>query len=464
MRELKPRAKLATEANTLSSAAQLVRYRSTTYIPADFETLDVSVPPAPERTIWLPLTRPGLRALAGDMFSTLFATDSELASFDYMVAQTATYQPDAMSSLLIRTEEGLMELNDEGVLSPATGEFRPNALRPMLNVDQADKDRVFAVISGWLDSDQEAESLLSHLATSLAPGWSAVKYILLLGDGRNGKSLMLKMLASLFGPENVANVTRQSIAEQNPVVTELNGKLLNIVYDGRAEYLKDSGTEKSLIAGEPVPIRKLYESTSTTVQTNALFLEGLQKEPKSHDKSSALQKRLVRFQFPNVYPLNHRFERHMLTEETLGAFLSLLVDRYVTEDTIAARLMPTTRSLELQLESMFTNSIGLQFLKHMEETDAFGARGLLGSPMSELVAKFQSWRLKENDLGTWAEPDVMGLFGPLLTTERKSARDLHGQPRKIRVITSYKAEAAAFIESLKGETDDADVIEALVEE
>jgi hypothetical protein len=199
------------------------------------------------------------------------------------------------------------------------------------------------------------------------------------------------------------------------------------------------------------------------VQTNALFLEGLQREPKSHDKSSALQKRLVRFQFPNVYPLNHRFEKHMLTGETLGAFLSLLVDRYVTEHTIAERLMPTKRSLELQLESMFTNQIGLQFLKHREETDAFGAVGLLGSPMAELVSAFQSWRIKENDLGTWAEPDVIGLFGPLLNTERKSVRDAQGKPRKVRIVTSFKTEAAAFIESLKGDADDEDIA-ALVED
>lgn len=462
MLELKTKKELASYAYTLGTSLELVRNRSITYIPADYETLDTSVAPPPERAIWLPYTRHDLKLRAATQFDTMFGSDSELASFEFMVSQAAQQVDGSPTSLLVKTPEGLRELDPQGQLLVPTGEFRPNFLTPMLNVAGEDKARVFEVISGWLNSDEEAESLLHHVATSLSPGWSAVKYILLLGDGRNGKSVMLKMLHRLFGQQNVSTVTRQAISEQSAVVTELNGKLLNIVYDGRAEYLKDSGTEKSLVAGEPVPIRKLYESTATIVQTNALFLEGLNREPKTHDKSSALQKRIVRFQFPNVYALDHRFEKSMLNERMLGAFLSLLIDRYVTEDEVATKLAPTTKAIELQLEQMFANSIGLQFLKHVEETDAMKAVGLLGEPVSKLVQMFQSWRLKENDLGTWAEPDVVAVFQPLINTERKSQR-VNGEVRKVRVITSFKTEAQAYLDSLKGD-EDAALLSAVVEE
>jgi phage/plasmid-associated DNA primase len=286
--------------------------------------------------------------------------------------------------------------------------------------------------------------------------------VLLLGEGRNGKSLLLKMLESLFGKANVSNVTRQNISEQSPVVLDLNGKLLNVVYDGQAVYLKDSGAEKTLIAGEPFGIRRLYESTATLVQTSALFVEGLQKEPKSNDKSSALQKRLVRFMFPNVYALDHKFEKSMLKEESLGAFLSLLIDRYVKEDEVAQRLAPTQKAIELQLEHMYVNSLALQFLKWHEETDALGIQSLLGEEVSHLVKAFQSWRLKENDLGTWAEPDVVALFTPLINTERRSVR-VDGKPRKIRVFTSLKDESTAFLNTMKGSDDEA-ILDALVDD
>lgn len=462
MLELKVKKELAKEANLMAAGFKLVRYRSITYMPADFETLETSVTPAPERTVWLPLTRDRVRNIAAVQYQTLFSTDGELASFDFMVAQAATQVDHAVQSLLVRTESGLQELDDKGQLVEVSGDFRPHYVLPVLNTDSKEKARIFGVISEWLNSDEEAESLLSHLATSLAPGWSAVKYVLLLGEGRNGKSVMLKMLQSLFGSDNVANVTRQAMSEGSAVVTELNGKLLNIIYDGRAEYLKDSGTEKSLVAGEPAPIRRLYESTATLVQTNALFLEALNREPKTHDKSTALQKRLVRFQFPNPYALDHAFERSMLTPAALGAFLSLLVDRYVTEDQLAVRLAPTKKAIELQLEQMFSNSMGLQYLKYVEETQAMGTKGLLGTPISDLIPGFRSWRLKENDLGTWAEPDVLALFGPLVHTERKTQR-VNGSPRKVRVITSFKDEAAAFIANLEGANDDAALLNAVVD-
>jgi hypothetical protein len=296
----------------------------------------------------------------------------------------------------------------------------------------------------------------------LSPGWSAVKYILLLGVGRNGKGVLIKMLHGLVGSENISHVTRQHMAENNPVVTELNGKLLNLIYDGQAEYLKDTGTEKSLVAGEPVPIRKLYDSNTTTVQTNALFVEGLNHEPKSKDKSSALQKRLVRYHFSNVYPLNRAFEKKMTSEKMLGAFLSLLIDHYVLEDELAEKLALTSKAMELQLEHMFTNSIGLQFLKNFDLVSAGGIDDMVGLTIDDLVQKFRAWRLAEGDSGQWAEPDIVGLFDPLVETDRVSKR-VNGKPRKVRAVRTLRPEARSFIENQK-EDEDAELLDAVVEE
>ncbi len=449
MLELKTKKELAAHAFTMAQGYSLVRHRNVTYIPADFETQDTSVTPPSDRTIWLPLSRTDVRRMGAEQYDILFATDSELSSFEFMVSQYANQEHEQADTLLIRTEQGLCQLTPKGTLVPPTGNFVANTVMPMLNTDEAAKQHVFEVFSEWLDSDVEAESLLTHLATILSPGWSAVRYVLLLGEGRNGKSVMLKMVQSLFGQHNVSNVTRQHIAEQSAVVTELNGKLVNIIYDGRAEYLKDSGTEKSLIAGEPAPIRKLYESTATMVQTNALFLEGLNREPKSSDKSSALQKRLVRFQFPNVYPLNHQFEKHMLSEETLGAFLSLLIDRYVLEDEVAVRLQPTRKAVELQIEHMHTNNLSLQFFKYLEDADPLGAKVLIDQTMDVAVQMFQAWRIKENDLTPWAAPDVANHLLPLVESTRKSIRE-DGKIRKVRLITSFKQDALDFLDTLEG--------------
>jgi hypothetical protein len=451
----------AKHAHTMAASFELVRYKGVTYIPAHFETGDTSSPPAPAETMWLPIDRTGIQRLARDQYDMLFGTDGELSGFDFMVAQNCHQVDDTVTSLLVRTEEGLRRLNGSGVLKDPTGDFVPNTILPMLNDDDTLRKEVFSVIAEWVDSEDEARALLRHLATCLAPGWSAVKYLLFLGEGRNGKSVLLKMVQHLFGRHNVSNVTRQSIAEKSPAVLDLNGKLVNIVYDGQEEYLKDSGAEKTLIAGEPFGIRRLYESTATLVQTNALFIEGLQKEPKSKDKSTALQKRLVRFQFPNVYAQDNAFEKHMLSEPILGAFLGLLIEHYVHEHEVAVELAPTEMAMALQLEHMYANSLALQFLKHVEETDPLGVAGaIVGETLHQVIQRFQSWRIKENDLGSWSEPDVAAQLQPLVTTERKSAREA-GKVVKIRTITSLKPEAKAFIDTLKGDEDGS---ESLVED
>jgi phage/plasmid-associated DNA primase len=460
MLELKTKQALAKEAHSLAGSCSLVRYHNQTYMPVDFESMEYDPPPEPDRTIWVPMTQDKLRRVAAKQYDTLFGNDAELRNFEFMVAQNSDHKDRQISHLLIKTADGLKLLSDSGELKDVDGQFVPNAIVPKLNTKKKDKDRVLKVIQEWVGSKEEAESLLYHLATALAPGWSAVKYIILLGEGRNGKSVLLKMLMALFGRENVSSVTRQHISERSPVVTDLNGKLLNIVFDGQSTYLKDSGDEKSLVAGETVAVKKLYESTPVLVQTTALFIEGLNREPKSHDKSSALQKRIVRFLFPNTYELDHKFEREMLSEDSLGAFLSILIDHYVKEDEAAAKLAPTKQALELQLEHMFVNSVGLQFLKYVEETDVEGAVGLLEIAMPDLVQRFQSWRVRENDLSTWAEPDVLALFNSLVNTERRTKGRVGGTPRKVRVLTSFKPEARAFLDSLMEGADDEQALEA----
>lgn len=463
MLQLKTKKELAEAAHSMASSFVLVRHRGALYMPVDYETSVFGHQvPDPERTIWTRLTREELRRAAATQHGILFQSEGELASFEYMTGQFSDTQDDAPKTMLMKTHHGLRELQSDGKTTDPTGLFVPNAILPMLNEDQDEKDRVFEVIVNWLADEDQAHSLLAHVSTSLAPSWPAVKYILLLGEGRNGKSTFLKMLVRLYGAQNVSNVTRLDIAEKQPTVTDLNGKLLNVVFDGPAEYLKDSGMEKSLIAGEPVSIRKLYESTPTIVQTNGLFIEGLNQEPKSKDKSTALQKRLVRFQFPNVYALDHSFERSMLTEKALGALLSLLLDHFVTEDAVAVALAPTAKALELQVEHQLDNSLGAQFLQHLARTAATGADELLDETIPDVTAKFKSWRVRQDDLGTWPESDVVKQLNAYINIERKSQRLPGGKVTKVKKVTSFKPDALAILASMEGTPDGSDSVEALV--
>lgn len=446
----KNRQDLAQEAERLAQSFSYVRYGHVTYVPQHYLTGDESVTPPPEETVWIPLTKQDIQQRAQHQFNTLFETDQQLSSFEFMVAQCSRQVTGIIPSLLVRTSEGLRTLNGDGTLSPPTGEFIPNTLKVPLNPDPDAKQVVLETISRWLDSEEEAIAMLRHFATALSPHWSAVKYILLLGSGRNGKSLMMHMLQTIFGQENCSSVTRQDISDRSPGIIDLNGKLLNLVFDGMAVYLKDSGMEKSIIAGEAVGIRRLYSSEMTPVQTNALFIEGLNREPKTTDKSTALQARIMRFWFPNTYPQDQVFWDRMLAPDMTGALLSLMIDNYVQPHNAAVMLAPTETAMQLQLEHMYENSYALQFLKFLDESDPKGVDALIDEDFSRLVAQFQSWRLHENDLRSWSEPEVLNVFRPALLLDRRSRR-VNGVPRKIRIITGFTKETRLFIDTMKGD-------------
>jgi len=454
MATLKTSKQLADEAQTLASSFEYVRYRDVVYTPVDYETGADDPIPAPERKAWVPLSLKDMQLKALRQFDTMFSDPRELGNFYYRVWQMSELtSDDSPSQLLIKTVQGLRVMNFDGTLAKPDGMFIPNMLKPLLNEDKAAKEELLQIVTEWVGgSETEASSLLRHLATALSPHWSAGKYVLLIGGGRNGKSVLMQMLSSLFGKHNCSNVTRQEISEASQTLFDLNGSLLNVVYDGPETFLKDSGREKSLITGEEVWLRKLYQSTGTMVQTNALFIEGLNNEPRSKDKSSALQARLVRFWFPNRYVDDPTFLKRMLSEPVLGAFLSLLLDHFVQEHETSVMLAPTQRSRELQLEHMEENSLAMQFIMHVDDTDPFGADSLIGMSMEDLCAAFTAWRLSANDLTAWDPHSIQRMFRPVIDTERRSTR-INGQPRKKRFVTKFSQDAVNLLAMQKEEED-----------
>ena len=452
MPDLKNKQQLADAASTLANSYELVQREGATFIPIHWETESPDPPPAQGERIWVPLSRDDKRRLANMKSKVLFANDGELRSFEFMVRQLAKQNTQPVNSILVKTPQGVRRLEENGKLSVHDDTFTPNYVKPMLNEDLTDKEFVYNTITEWLGGHPgETDSLLNHLATCLSPGYSAVKYILLLGEGRNGKSVLLSMLSALFGKENVSDVTRQMMAERSSTCVELNDKLLNVVFDGEMTYIKDSSMEKTLIAGERGVVRMLYDSGSTPVQTNALFIEGLNLEPKARDKSSALQKRLVRFQFPNVYALDKEFFKHMTSERMLGALLSLLIDHYVEEKDLSNKLTPTDKSMELQLDQVWLTNPVLQYLDYLNTKDPSAIAKLEagGYPVDSLLASFKPWAESQN-MQDRSDGDFLMLLKTSFEIGWKTSR-VNGKPKNQKVLKSLKPETAAALKQMKGD-------------
>jgi phage/plasmid-associated DNA primase len=449
--DLKTKQEIVNLAKDLARDHELVQKGSVTYIPAHWDTLDVSTIPSPLEKVWIPMSLEDKKEFGNFEGNILFYTEGDLRSFNLVLGQFAQRATSFHAGLLIRTPAGLRLLRRDGTLDLPSGDFVANYIRPMLNDDVSDKSEVFETIREWVGGDPEvADSLLYHLATSLAPHYSAVKYVLLLGEGRNGKGLLLTMLSSLFGVENLSSVSRQEMAERRATVTQLNGKLLNVIFDGEMAYIKDSSSEKTLIAGEPLDIEMKYENAPTRVQTNCLFIEALNTEPKARDKTTALQKRLVRFQFPNVYPIDKAFEQKMTSDRYLGAFLSLLLDHYVQEHEIPIKLKLTQASVELQLEQMWLGNPVLQYMEHL----ALQAPGKLDELqqgklwVEDFLNSFKPWA-ETQGMQERNDGDIVNLMKTVFVIGSKT-RNKNQKRSTQRYIKELRQETELVYQQLKG--------------
>jgi len=436
-------------------------YRGLIYIPVDYETGEDN--PSPDRTIWVELNNDALMDRTRQL-DILFPNPTEFYNFRYMLKQMATRVTHAEEFVVIKYKDGLYRMTDLGLIHHNTGDFSPNYI-PYTIIDKGTNDYKYVeelkkTLGSWLNSEAQATSLLHHLATSLQPGWAAVKYLIFIGEGRNGKGTLLKMLVKLLGKSNVSGVQRQAMAAQRPILSTLNNKLANIVFDGPQEYIKESGPEKTLTAGEELVIELKYENEPFTVQTFALFIEALNKEPKARDKSSALQKRIVRFLFPNEYVDDLNFLSYMQSEMMLNALLTLLWEHWVSEDELSAKLSQSQESRDLQVEHIVDTSPVLAFLEDITRKDRKIIEGLRsGEYRADLIADaLQPW-LHAQGYGDRAVTDIWDMLAEHFVIKRVTRRE-KGAPATRRLIIGIKpstAHALKMFEQVKDE--DSDVLE-----
>lgn len=434
MPRLRTKQELADLARAFATIYKLVEYRDTLYMPVDCVTLEPK-PSDPERTVWIALTSRDIRDIANAGSNILFANDGEERSYRLMVRQFSRTVRSTKGILIRTSSDELRVLNGKGQLKKPKGTFIPNYLNVPYDASTPLATELFKTISEWVGSEEQAHSLLYHLSTALQTEWSAVKYVLLIGEGRNGKGTLLKMLYDLIGKLNISNITRQDMAAKSPIITQLNGKLMNIVFDGPKDFLRDSSIEKTIVAGELVQVEMKYENVPAEVQTNALFAEALNTEPNTSDKSPALQKRLARFYFPNVYPLDHGFESKMRAPEMLAALLHLMITHWVNKDEVAAKLQLTAESLDLQLQAVWNVSPLLRFLEHAIQRDPQFGHSLQQGKMevATFLTAYRPW-LESNGYKNQEDDFLLRQMKSHFNVDRKTIR-VSNKPTTRRVIT-----------------------------
>jgi P4 family phage/plasmid primase-like protien len=134
--------------------------------------------------------------------------------------------------------------------------------------------------------------------------------VLLLGPGRNGKSILLRVLAALLGPENVSAMPLQVLAENRFASAELLGKLANIGGDLDAREVRRSDQFKIITGGDVIYAERKFGHPFQFTPF-ALPIFSANEAPISSDQTDAWFDRWL------IIPMERRF-----TEDEADPFLA----------------------------------------------------------------------------------------------------------------------------------------------
>ena len=191
---------------------------------------------------------------------------------------------------------------DENATAPTFEKFLNEVFR-----DDADRDQKIQFVREWM-------------GLCLIPDTSFEKFVVCVGDGGNGKSVLLKLMAEMVGHENVYSAPIQRLGNRR-ALAELDGKLLLMSSEINENMVMDDGVLKQIVSGDMVEAERKYEHPFTFTPCARIML-ATNHLPKLRDVTHAFFRRLVMIRFNRNFTADE-MDMHLpakLSAELAGIF------------------------------------------------------------------------------------------------------------------------------------------------
>lgn len=156
--------------------------------------------------------------------------------------------------------------------------------------------------------------LLEIIGYCLYPKYDFHKAVMLIGDGRNGKSTYLRLLKDILGKKNITSISLQELCENRFAASNLFGKLANIYQDLPSSLIRESGRFK-VLTGEDYAShdRKFRDFISFENYAKLIFSANIL--PRVADNTEAFWRRWIVIEFPNKFDINPNFYENTFLDE-----------------------------------------------------------------------------------------------------------------------------------------------------
>lgn len=168
------------------------------------------------------------------------------------------------------------------------------------------------------DEDQEAKVKVLQEFIGAAMRGHATHYekaLLLLGTGRNGKSIFCEVVSQLF-ENGLCAIDPQNLSDERKRVA-LDGARLNLVSDMSVRGFKDSGGWKQVVSGDPVSARRLY-AEDFVFRPQAAHIYSCNDLPRSPDLTPGFYRRWLPISFNRTFTAEDSAPRKQLLDSLIS--------------------------------------------------------------------------------------------------------------------------------------------------
>ena len=208
-------------------------------------------------------------------------------------------RPDPRYNHLINTRDGMLDWKDMTLIEHSPRYFSMFQI-PIHYDPEAECPMWRKAMKDWLvDDDDLIMFLQEFIGYCLIPDASMDTSVILLGEGKNGKSTFIDVVNSLVGHENTTAIPLDRLSNRFEI-RYLQGALANFCPDIDPNYINNSGQIKSAISGEQVRA-EVKHGESYDLYPVARFLFSANELPKSADKTYGWYRRINIVRFPQSF-------------------------------------------------------------------------------------------------------------------------------------------------------------------
>ena len=204
----------------------------------------------------------------------------------------------------ICVENGVLDL-DERDLIEHDPKYNFTTYLPVEYSEGAESPRVNEFLGEITKREEDAQALLEVLGHALLPNYDFELFMVLFGEGANGKSTWLDVVRKFLSGEgketqNVQNLSLQSLADNRFAASNLVGAWANIGEDLPEKKIHDLGTLKDLTGGGETWVEPKGKQ-GFNFRNRATMMFAANRPPILGERSYAVKRRLVPIHLP------HRF-------------------------------------------------------------------------------------------------------------------------------------------------------------